>query len=343
MTGEVETVLVEQPPVVIEPEKPAEPTSMADHAAKFSPQAREAAADAEAERKAHPSENQKRDKPTGQFTEGRTKHRAEKDKARPEDVPRIRELSGKLAAAEAELARLRSEKAPPTQIARAEQRVEAAGGGDVDDPEPQEGDDKYKSDYGKYLDDKVRWAARDEHRKVQRADADRRAKSDRQAQHDAVQERFVARLPQAREKYPDFDAVAMEKQAKWLKPDGSPTDQGKILDSWIFEDESGQDVLYFFQSQEHSQELDDFLRMSALEQVKRLTLLSQRLSSDPALQPADTRSGASQPIVVKLPPKPPNLVRTSEAQRAEDAPPPTDGSLSIAEHRKQFAPKSRRS
>ena len=324
------TPVVEQTPL---PESEPEPLSVAEHAALYGTKTEDARPEVKesAEAKAaHHSEQQKRDRETQQFREGKTRHRAQSQQASPADVPRIQALTAKLRAAEDELTRLRSQAAPPAQIAKAEQVVERAEAKvepvrDASDPEPSEDDPKYAGDYGKYLRDAARWDARQERRQAE-AESMRRAE---QAKIHEAQQRtittFGERVKAAKAVYSDFEQVAFTP---------SPIPIGSPVDAFIMEDDNGAHVLYHLHS--HPDELSDVLGMGPLKQLRHLSLLSQRFDTPVK---ADATGAAARGSQFVPPPRPPTPVRT-EAQRVS-SPPPTDGSLSVAEHRKLFGPKSR--
>lgn len=328
--------------------EPVAPASISDHAKQFSPQAqKEAAAEATAgetaEQKAereHHSAQQRRDKQTGEFAPGKTRHRAQSQQAKPEDAPRIQQLTARaktaeerLGAAEAELARLRTQHAPAAQIATAERKVEQAGS----DPEPNEDDPKYGGDYGKYLRDVTKWETRQAIREEKTAF---QAQQDQQRIDDArttTLRTFNERIVAAQEKYEDFNET-LRWDAPWLSPAGQPYRGYEALHAFILEDDAGTDVLQYLRL--HPNDVDAVMRVPPLQQVKWLTLLGQRFASSPSEAAGSTRAAPGRSTVVTLPHRPPTLVRT-EAQRAGDSPPPTDGSLSIDEHRKAFAPTRR--
>ena len=285
-------------------------------------------------------ESQRRDQ-DGKFTEGKVRHRAQSQHASPEDVPRIKELSGKnrdlstqLAAANAEVARLKTQHAPPAQVAAAERRVEQADAGPrgtaADDPEPTEDDPKYEGDYGKYLRDVTRWETR-QALKADRAESATRARQARiEDAKTATIKTFAERLTTAQEKYEDFEET-LRWDAPWLAPSGDPHPGYESLHEFILSDESGPDVLHYLRS--HPEDLDALRRMSPLQQVKRLTLLGQRFASQES-GAAGSTGAAPRQTVVQLPPKPPTPVRTG-ASRVVGAP-PTDGTLSVLGHAKAF-------
>lgn len=329
-------------PVVVDPEPLPELPSIADHAAQFSADAQKAQAEETPDEKSARVAlvaQQKRDKDTGQFREGKTRHRAASQQARAEDVPRIKELTAKHRASEeraerleSELAQLKASRAPAPVIAQAERNVEAAKGDtssfSFSEAEPDENDPKFAGDYGKYLRAAAKWEGRKAYFDQKQADRVEAQKAESAAKQEASLKTWADRVGKAREKHPDFDAVAFAETK--IRKDSA-------VDTFVMEDDNGPEVLYYLQS--HPQELDSLLTGSVLAQLKALSLLSQRFESLPAV--AAGLTGAAPRPEVKLPPKPPTPVRT-EAQRVSEAPPPTDGSLSIAEHKRAFAPVSRR-
>jgi hypothetical protein len=355
----VETAVVEQPtaPVVEIPTEPP-PLSVSDHAAVYGPKAGddpdapEGETAAEKAVRLHHSAEQKRQK-TGEFAPGKVKHRAESQKARAEDVPRIQQLTARakgaeekltaaesrLAAAEAELARLKSQHAPAAQIAKAEQKVEAAetkvtataSGSTFKEPAPKEDDERFGGDYGAYLEARAEWAGRKAYHDEK---ANERAASERektQAELRTKAEKFNARVDAAIQKYGDAFEPAANRVIQQIPPDS-------VITAWLQEHPKAEDVVYYLDG--NKQELSRVLGLSsALDQIEALTLLAQRfVSSTPEQVGPTTATAGKKPIIVL--PKPPTVVRT-EAQPRSDGPPPMDGSLSQAEHRKLFAPKRR--
>ncbi len=330
-----------QPEIVappVEPEALPVAPSIADHASQFSKEAQEAQATETPEEKTereHHSAQQRREKETGKFDTGKVRHRAASQQAGPGDVPRIQKLTAEKNSAteradraEAELARLKAQHAPPAQIAKAEAKVDKATAA-TDDPEPTEDDPKFGGDYGKFLRAAAQWEGRQAYRNEKKSEQEAHTKAEQAASQRAALETWAGRVKLAREKIPDYDAVAFGPTAI---PDGS------TVDAWIMEHKAGPFVLHYLQS--HRQELDSLLAKSVIDQLDDLALLSQRLLSTTGAQAGTTGSAAPTKSIVQ-PPKPPNPVRT-EAQRVADAPPPTDGSLSISEHARHFAKQARR-
>lgn len=339
MNEAVETV-VEQPSQAVVQQSQSEPEpaplSIMEHAKLHGDQkdkTSEGEKAALADKAAHHSEAQRREKETGKFEPGKVRHRARSQQAGPEDVPRIAALTARakgaeerLDAANRELEALRRQHASPAQIDRAERRVEQAEVKiapvvDESDPEPKEDDPKYGGDYGKYLVDNARWAARDERRQWDAKQA-REAESTRQRETEQATIRtFGERIAAAKTKYADFETVAFGPSPI---PVGSPTD------AFIMEDDNGADVLYHLHS--HLDELQKVLQMPVLQQLKHLALLSQRFDTKP--ETAGLTGAATRPVQVKLAPRPATPVRTEA--HSVSGPPPTDGTLSVLGHAKAF-------
>jgi hypothetical protein len=338
------------PPVVESPEpsspeqstpEPAAPLSIREHVREYDPQRDKTddapassdpqpplAADAPpAERAAHHSEQQRREKQTGKFTDGRKRGK--------DAVERIGQLTGRaktaeerLAAAEAEIAQLRASPrpappAPQTQAPPAPQQAappafQPRRAFDPRDPEPKEAD--FGGDPMKFLDARFEWLARATYRHDQQ----------QAHQHQQVMQRSIAwgaRVEKAMEKHADYAEIAFQ-PVPWT--DNSPIDQ------FIDGDDNGAEVLYYLQS--NPAERDAVLRLPVIQQMKHLSLLSQRFDASPqSATPGGTGSGAPQKIRY-LAPRPPNPVRT-EPQRAEKSAAPLDGSLGIRAHAKSFHPR----
>ncbi len=304
-------------PVTPETDAPPAPVSIADHAAQFSKEAQAtlATSDAEAPANETPAQaQQRRDKATGQYQQGKTRHRARSQQASPEDVPRIQGLTARAKAAEERAAALEAEvakyKTPPVAAPTAAPAPPA-------DPEP---DVAQFDDYNKFVKQQARWEARQE-----LADAHQRQQ---QAQQEAQwAQSWKQRIDTAKQAHADFEAVALSTPVPWQP--------GSVVDQFIREDDNGPEILYHLQS--NPAERDSLGQMTVLQASKHLALLSQRLLS-PSPAAAGSNGAAPGSAIRNLPPKPPTPLRT-EAQRGSPSPPPTDGSLSIAEHARAFGPK----
>lgn len=281
----------------------------------------------------HHAADQRRDR-SGKFN-NRGRHRSRNQQASAEDVPRIQQLTSRAKGAEEraeraerELQQLRQQHAPPQQIAQAERRVESAGG-DSSDPRPKDDDPKYGGDWNAYMDDHARWSARQEFQAQQRA-------QQQQAQVNQRMGAWAQRVTAAKEKYPDYEAVAFGPSAKIKSPDdvGGP---GSPIDTFIIEDDGGAEIKYYLET--HPQELESLLQMSGLGQVKTLTLLSQRLLSSTTSQPDQSNGAGAGRKVVVLPPKSRTPLRTEAQRMTDDDPNDSGDSVGLNAHRKKYGPR----
>lgn len=167
-----------------------------------------------------------------------------------------------------------------------------------------------------------RWEANEATRQQQAREAQQRADTQRLAAS------WATRVEAAKAKYPDFQAKALD------APTRIPA--GSAIDLFILEDdESGADVLYHLQT--HPDALTALLDKTPLQQLKALTLLSQRLISPPR-ETAGTTGAASAPVAPPVP-RPPTPVRTGPMRPADEPPDPETSSL--ADH-ERFFPQKRR-
>lgn len=299
---ETAPILGEAPPPV---ETPA-PTSLADHEQQFPLKGKAAPA--------------KDDEPPVE----KPKHRAEKQKAKADDVPRIAELTKNWRTAEkerdslkAELELLKAPKAtePKPTATKAGEAFPAFDAWLLKHPD---------QSYDDYTD------ARADFRYDQRQAADLKAKAETEAKaaQGQVEAAWGKRVEAAREKYDDFDAVAINRPTK------IPIDSA--INVFIFDDEHGADVLYHLQS--HAEEVDRLLALGPLQQVKALTLLTQRLTTPPSAQVAVPNGATAGPVKESVP-KPPTPLRTGP-MRVGDEPPDAEKS-SLAEHEAYYGRKRR--
>lgn len=334
-------------PIEIIPDTEPEGGSIADHAKQFGPQATKEA-EPEPEKKAddlkpiRPVDQQKRE--GGKFAEGKTRMRAK------DAVTRINELTGrakaaeeakaatetKLAAAERELAEIRARGGSKTEERAAERKVERAEAAveEFTEPEPKEDDPKFEGDYGKFLTAVAERAGRKAYYEQHQKDRQAAETARRRETEQATLKDWATRVDAVRAKHADFDQVALKTPASWLDKAGNALPDAVMIDAFIMEDDAGPEVLYYLA--QHPAEVDSLRRMAPTQQLRWLVAKATELSPAPA-QAGTTgaAAGTKKPVVLPTPPTP---VRTS-AQSATDEPPPTDGSLSIAEHRKRFGPK----
>ncbi len=256
------------------------------------------------------------------------RHRAASQEASPEDVPRIRELSTRLRAAEAERDALKARmdgggpSRPAASVAPPPPPAPAAPKPDINDY--LKGEDDYSVGFAKWVDALDDWK-----------DAQRETKRQETARQDALaaeQHRLTTswtqRVTAAKAKYPDFEAVAL--------PPVSVIPQGSLIDAWILEHKTGADLLYYFE--QHHDEVSNLLALPLIEQATELALLSQRFNGSSS-RTAAVGTGSAPAVPPPPAPRPPNPVRTGPMSRG-DEPPGDDASL--ADHEKYFAPRRRR-
>ncbi len=340
----------QQPEPQTQPSEVEQPLSIADHAAQFDPK-RDKSQDAEPDaplaplaanataeqRAAHHSEQQRRER-TGEFKPGKKRHRAASQQASAADAPRIQELTRQIKELQAQVALPRTmqppngnghataaaPQMPQQQVAPAPSAGTRWVGDPKNDPEPAEAD--FGGDPMKYLSARFQWEARGVNRYERQQDQQAHAR-------EQLNIGFASRTHPVAQKYQDFEQVVAALDQSRKIPAGS------VIDQFILTDDNGPEVLYHLAS--NPQQVDALLRVPVLQQMKHLALLSQRF--DTASQPA-AAAGVTGSVprarTFTLAPRPVNPVRT-EPQGATTGP-PTDGSLSIAEHKKRFAPQGRR-
>ncbi len=249
------------------------------------------------------------------------RHRAESAIAGPEDVPRIQQLTARLRAAEAERDALKAARSEPPAPSSTPQAPSVAT------PTPKPTPDQF-TDYGEFIEALTDWKT---DQKLTAAEQ-RRAQAAQQAQAEAearrIETSFNQRKAAARQKYDDFDAVAIN------APTRIPI--GSLIDAWVMEHPTGADVLYHLQK--HPDDLDALLQQPVLEQAEALALLAQRFNGHGRTAAAGTGSApasSSSPV-----PKPPNPVRTGPLRSGDE--PPDEEAASLADHEKWYASRARR-
>lgn len=257
----------------------------------------------------------------GRDDKGRFRHRAKSQQAGAGDVPRINELTAKLRAAEAERDALKARPSTPPPVQHQPQtpavpvpRLPQT----VADKAPQLKDfvnaltasEVYEDALQKHAEALADWRWQRGEQQAAQKQAEQRFYAD-----------FQAKVKDASEKYPDFQAVAMD-------PD-SVIPPGSLIDSWVWEHPAGAHVLYHMQKNPA-----DVARIHALpsrlEQLSELSLLSQRLTAPSSRSAAAGTGSAPAPVVTTPAPRPPNPVRTGP-MKAADEPPGDDASLSAHE------------
>jgi hypothetical protein len=257
----------------------------------------------------------------------RPRQKAKSQRATPDDVPRIANLTARLRAVEAERDVLKGQRVAPAAAAAPALESPRVMSPAVAPSTPKPTPDQF-TDYGDFIEALTDWktdqkfAAADAKRQEQERDAAVRAEQTRLATS------WTQRVTAAKAKYQDFEDVAL------LAPTDIP--KGSLVDAWILEHKAGADVLYHLQK--HPNDLHDLLAQPLFEQVDALSLLAQRLS--PSSRVPDAATGSSATLAPKPVPRPPNPVRTGPVQTGDE--PPDDETSSLADHARYYQQRRRR-
>jgi hypothetical protein len=172
--------------------------------------------------------------------------------------------------------------------AKPQTKVEAAPKPKPSDVDAQ-GKPKFK-DWAAYEDARDEWNRGELLRLVDERNTTHQKSREVQEAEKVIAQGFTAKVVEARKKYPDFDAVALDTSL--------PIKQGSVVDQFIVSRAVGPDVLYYLG--QNSEVLDDLLKLNPLDQAEKLFEISQQF-----------KTAAPKPV----PPKPP-------AKTVTQAPPP---------------------
>lgn len=308
----------EQP--AVEPTEPVavEPDTLEHHEASFGPKPTQP--DDEDERPHHSAEQRRED--TGQFKDGKVRHRAQSQKATAADVPRIAELTKNWRAEqerasklEAELSQLRSSSTQLRNEAPAATRTK---------PSEDEIGAKYQT-YADYVEDLADWKY-EQRRAAEKAESDKTTQASQQeaATREVIQT-FASRVSEFVKTTPDYhekvNAAAELDNAIPLS-----------LERALMLHDNGPAIVYHLAT--HPQQFDEMRLLAAsvpLDQAS-VALLQRRLSAYTHTQAGTTGSAAVQtPAVVA--PRPPNPVRSGSMSTGDDLP---GDESSLAEHEKAY-------
>ncbi len=306
---------------------PADSGSLADHEAAYAspdraraesqtPPAETAEADAPATTET-PDVDGERDPKTGRYLPRR--HRAASQEATPADVPRIRELTARLRATEAERDELRARTGRP----QGAPEVSTTPPAPVPPPsKPKPTPDQY-SDWTDYNSALIDWNVEQALTAYQAKQQQAEQARIQAAERDRLITSWDQRKAAAKEKYPDFQAVALDADTR--------IPAGSLIDAWILEHKAGADVLYALQKD--PAELDRLLNLPLFDQAEALALLSQRFNGHPPRTAAAATGSAPAPVVPSVP-RPPNPVRTGPIQSGDE--PPDETHSSLYDHEKYY-------
>lgn len=335
-----ETATVEAAPV-----ENVESSSLSEHEATFSPEARNEA----------PVETDDDGEPVQ-----RTRHRARSQQASPEDVAQIRDWSARARAAEeaAGIARndgeservyrlrVRTELAEAARQARSAPKPEpvrqsapapvvapaptpAASTDAPTRPEPSEDEigTKYQT-YAEFTRDQARWVIEQDRAEQARAAEQQQLQQSQQAQISSYQQRVNAFVA----KQPDYNEVVQAAMADF----GADFKIAEPAFQVFLTHDNGPQMLYHLLTHP-----DQLAEMQALWEGKpashaNVALATRWLQS--RVQAVSTGSVAPTPPVIPAP-RPPNPVRTGPMKTGDELPSDTD---SLSKHEKAFAPWSRK-
>lgn len=269
----------------------------------------------------------------GEKVEKGERHRSRRQDATAKDVPRIQALTGRaktaeerVTALEAELATLRTPKtetvaAPSTMTAQPPARV-------TETPIPAAGKEPDASDTTKYpygaadpgyMRDLVAHTIADE-RRTQALSAQ---ETDLKRSQEEGRTKFFERYHAAKTEIADFDTIA-------ARP--VPWKTGDPIDLWIWARPYGPKLLYYLNHPDHQTETREIMALTVDDQLDRLSLLGQRLSTNAGNGGA---TGApTLPTVVVPSPRPPTPVKTGSMTRSSTEPDPS--TMSLRQHRDAF-------
>jgi hypothetical protein len=184
-----------------------------------------------------------------------------------------------------------------------------------DDPEPKEED---FDDYGKYVTEKARHAARAEYRSQRQADSERQDTEQRERVVTERHTKLRERLRPVMEADPGFmDRVHPEVQAlqpSWVLPQGERATGANAMADIMFDVEHPDAFMRYF-TENHT----EFRRIAALHPIQAVREMG-RLEA--RLAPAPTGSGAKAPAISKA--NPPVRPVTGSPSTASDDPPDPD-------------------
>jgi hypothetical protein len=158
-----------------------------------------------------------------------------------------------------------------------------------------DGSPKYQT-WEEYEDDLLEWRAEKDRAAFKEHSAKEQLTTEKQKLEQESQQALRSRADEARKKYSDFDAKALDPTLK--------IPQGSVLATWIMDpsNEHGMDIAYHFGT--HREELDKFNAMSPFQQARELTRLEDKLSQATAThEKSDVKVITPQPTkVTKAPP-----------------------------------------
>ena|ERR1700677_5066454 len=159
-----------------------------------------------------------------------------------------------------------------------------------------DGSPKYAT-WEEYEDDLLEWRAEKDRATSKQEAAKAQLTTEREKLEKESQSHLRSRADEARKKYPDFDAKALDPTLK--------IPQGSVLATWVMDpgNEQGMEIAYYFGT--HREELDKFNTLTPFQQARELTRLEDKLSqSTPAVteKKSDITVVTAPTKVTKAPP-----------------------------------------
>lgn len=307
---------VQTPPAT--QEAPPE-TSLSEHAAQFSP---------EAQRNAPPEPEANGTPPKQE------RHRAQSQKAKPDDAPRIAELTAKWRAAERERDELKAKyEASLRQVPTSTNGTQPSPR-TTTQPQPIAAFPAFDAwlaenagkDYEDYLDARTDWRTDQRTKAEQARAAETQSQQQAETQRRQVLEKHVERVAAFEAEHPDYVTVI-----QGLKDEAPPD----LLFAAIAADDNGPAFIYHLA--QHPLDRHELHVLTDGKAVTEQSVAYVRRLLTARVQAAQTGSAAAVPSY-KPASRPPNPVRTGPMQTGSE--PPGDGH-SLAEHRKHYDPKRR--
>lgn len=197
---------------------------------------------------------------------------AQKSESRWHKVTRenkeLREKNARLEAAAKAAPTRETEQAPqPAKAAAAAKTEGAVPKPKIDDVDPKTGKPKYAT-YKDFEDAKDEWLGNDAVRRFQESTA-RTAKDTRlQQAKETITREWTNRVVKAREKYADFDAIALDTK--------HPLKEGSVPDVFILDSDFGTDILYHLGK--NPGELERINQLNPVAQARELTKIELKVS-----------------------------------------------------------------
>ena len=213
----------------------------------------------------------------------------EHEKAKKPTQMSYKDLRSRIAELEAKIA------AGTTKPVAADNEAKAKDDKKDEHPRPKstdkksDGSPKYQT-WEEYEDDLLEWRAEKDRAAFKEHSTKEQLTTEKQKLEQESQKVIRSKADEARKKYPDFDAKALDPTLK--------IPQGSVLATWILDpsNEQGMEIAYHFGT--HRDELEKFNAMTPFQQARELTRLEDKLSKTP-----DAPEAKASDVKVIAPPK----------------------------------------